>query len=358
MGRMTTSHRAASVLAGLALLAAGCGEDDDNGDDAAGAEDEDMGDDVTLTFGHPFPPTDPIQTDVWEPWVEEVRDATDGTVDIDIHAGGALAAGPAIYENVVAGAQDLGWTMPGYTPGRFPITQIIESPFVFDGAEEGTEVATQLWEEFDAFREEYADTHVLSLWAMDTGDLFTRDEPVEALEDLSGLTIRSPAPLQGQALEEMGASAVSLPGPEIYDSVERGVIDGYKLANSATRVFDLGETTSYRTVCNCYTGAFVLTMSEPAWQQLSPAQQAALEELTGPDLAMRVADAHAAMADEVEAEYWPDNDVETIELSEDEFERWRDAAQPVFDQWVEEREDEGVPGQEMADRLFELVGLD
>ena len=318
---------------------------------------QDFGDPVTLTFGHPFPPTDPIQVNVWEPWVEQVREATDGTVDIEIHAGGALAPGPQVYENTVAGAQDIGWTMPGYTPGRFPITQIIEAPFAFGDAVEGTEVAWELWETFPEFQEEYGDTHVLAIWAMDTGDFFTRDQPVESLEDVAGLTIRSPAPLQGDALEAMGASTVGMPAPEIYDSVERGVIDGYFLANSATRVFDLGATTSYRTACNCYTGAFVLAMNQGQWDQLSPAQQEAIESLTGKDLALQVAAEHQAMGDEVEAEYWPENDVETIELSDEEFDRWREAVQPVFDGWIEEREAEGVPGQAMADMLFDLTGV-
>jgi TRAP-type transport system periplasmic protein len=362
-----------ALMAG-ALLVASCGADDDGAatpdpaeddttnetedtgdaeDDGEAASAEDFGDEVTLTFGHPFPPTDPIQVNVWEPWVEEVREATGGTVNIEIHAGGALAPAPQVYENTVAGAQDLGWTMPGYTPGRFPITQIIEAPFAFANAVEGTEVAWELWEEFEAFQEEYGDVEVLSLWAMDTGDLFTRDQQVETLEDLSGLTIRSPAPLQSQALEAMGASAVSMPGPDIYDAVERGVIDGYKLANSATRVFDLGQTTGYRTVCNCYTGAFVLVMNPGAWEQLSPAQQDALRELTGRDLALRLSEEHDAMAADVADNYWPDNGVESVELSDDEFERWQEAVQPVYDQWVQEREAEGVPGQEMADRILQ-----
>lgn len=380
--RRWRSTRAVAAAAAIALFAAACGgggeedapetageeadagtEGDDGEEDAEEAATdeeeaapEDFGDPITLTFGHPFPPTDPMQVNIWEPWVEEVREATGGTVDIEIHAGGALAPAPQVYENVVAGAQDLGWTMPGYTPGRFPITQIIEAPFVFDGAAEGTEVAWELYEEFDAFQDEFSDVKILSLWAMDTGDLFTRDTPVERMEDLQGLTIRSPAPLQSQALEAMGANAVGMPGPDIYDAVERGVIDGYKLANSATRVFDLGATTGYRTICNCYTGAFVLAMSQQAWDRLSPAQQEAIESLTGRDLAMRLAAGHQAAADDTEATYWPDNGVESIELAPEEFERMRETVQPVFDQWIEERESAGVPGQAMADRLFELTG--
>jgi TRAP-type C4-dicarboxylate transport system substrate-binding protein len=353
LGRTRRLPRVAAALTVGALLAASCSAEPDQSTDP---NDDDFGSEVTLTFGHPFPPTDPIQVNVWEPWIEEIRAASDGTINIEIHAGGALGPPPQVYENVVSGAQDLGWTLPGYTPGRFPITQIIEAPFAFPDAVEGTEVAWQLWEEFEEFQAEYNDVQLLALWAMDTGDLFTRDQRVERLEDLAGLTIRSPAPLQSAALEAMGAAAVGMPAPEIFDAIERGVIDGYKLANSATRVFDLGPTTGYRTVCNCYTGAFVLVLNPQAWERLSPAQQQVMEEHSGFDLAMRLAREHVAMADEVAATYWPDNGVESVELSAAEADRWREAVQPVYDQWIAEREADGVPGQQMFDRVFGAAG--
>lgn len=334
----------------LAGLLAACAPE------AANRGAEDSPSPITLTFGHPFPPTDPIQVNVWEPWVERVRERTAGTVNIEIYAGGALGPGPSVYELVAAGAQDIGWTMPGYTPGRFPISQVIEAPFMFENAQQATRIAWDLWEEFDEFRAEYSDVRPLAIWAMDTGDLFTRERPVRTLEDIAGLTIRAPSPLQNQALQAMGAVPVSLPGPEIYDSVERGVIDGYKLANSATRVFDLGRATRYRTACNCYTGVFVLVMNSRAWDRLSPGQQQALTELTGEGLALELAAEHQAMADEVALEYWPQTGIETIDLSADEFARWRRAVRPVFERWIQERESSGVPGRRMADRIFELTG--
>ena len=127
---------------------------------------------------------------------------------------------------------------------------------------------------------------------------------------------------------------------------------GFECERGATRVFDLGPTTAYRTVCHCYTGAFVLVLNQQTWDSLSPAQQQVLTEHSGRDLALRLAREHVAMADEVEASYWPENGVESIELSDEEFARWRAAVQPVLDQWIAEREAEGVPGQEMVDRVF------
>jgi TRAP-type C4-dicarboxylate transport system substrate-binding protein len=98
-------------------------------------------------------------------------------------------------------------------------------------------------------------------------------------------------------------------------------------------------------------------MSPVAWNRLSAKQQEILAELTGPGLALRLADEHQAMADQVAREYWTATGVETITLSDDEFARWRQAVQPVFDRWIAEREASGVPGRRMAERILQLAGV-
>jgi hypothetical protein len=49
--------------------------------------------------------------------------------------------------------------------------------------------------------------------------------------------------------------------------------------------------------------------------------------------------------------------METIDLSAEEFARWRKAVQPVFDRWIQERETAGAPGRQMAERMQELAGI-
>lgn len=113
------------------------GEETDDGD-AAGGEVE--GEDVTLNLGHPFPGGHLIQANVLEDWAQEVNDVTGGTVTVEFHPGGALAAPDATYDNAASGAMDLGWALHGYTPGRFPLTDVVELPFQFENATQATEV--------------------------------------------------------------------------------------------------------------------------------------------------------------------------------------------------------------------------
>src|SRR5919106_2603919 len=132
----------------------------------------------------------------------------------------------------------MGWALHGYTPGRFPLTQVVELPFLFDSAVTGTETLWDLYEEFDALQDEYSDTHVVALWTHDVGDLFTTQQPVRSASDVSGLSIRTPAPMQNNRIEALGGSAVGMPAPELYDSLDRGVIDGLMIGHSGVPTFN------------------------------------------------------------------------------------------------------------------------
>lgn len=365
----------AAALA-FALVATACGGDDEVPDDAGETptaaetteatdpetsteEDtqvaaEDMGPPVELTLGHPFPASHVIQAKVLDDWVQEVSDATGGTVEIEIVPGGGLGPPPAMYENTVAGAQDLGWALHGYTAGRFPLMQIVEMPFAFNTAEEATSALWDLYDEFPAFQEEYSDVHVIGLWTHDTGDLWTSGTQVKTMEDMSGLSLRAPGPIQQDLINELGGSPVGMPAPEIYDSMERGVIDGLLISNSGVDSFGLYDVIDFGVDCDCYVAAMFLVANQSTWDSLSPEQQAAIDELSGREFSMRAAQAYDSDS-EANQQKIDEAGIEMTELSGDELERWQEVGRRVAEKWVQEREDAGQPGQAMYDRLQELT---
>jgi TRAP-type transport system periplasmic protein len=330
---------------------------DDDADEPADEPDGDMGEPVTLTLGHGFPAEHHISVEVLERFAEEVADATDGTVEIDIVPGGALGPPDGTYENVVAGGQDLGWSLQGYTAGRFPITQIVEAPFIFESGVQATDALWDLYEEYPEFQEEYGDVKVLGIWTHDVGDIWLSDQQVEAMEDLQGQTLRAPGPMQFELLQRLGAAPEFMPAPELYDAIDRGVLDGLMIANSGLGSYNLYELLNYGVLCNCYVATQFFVMNQEAWDSLSPQQQEAIDEIAGREVSSWGAedyDAHYdAALEEIEAA-----GIEQYEVTEDEeeFARWQEVGDEVLNDWIEEREAEGVPAQEMVDRLFEIVG--
>lgn len=357
--------RPAAIVVSSLLLLVACGGDDadepaatDDTDETEVEEEEeepldaDMGDPVTLNLAHPFPAGHLIQVNMIEPFVEDVAAATDGTVTIEIHPAEALTAPGDAYDNAAAGAIDMGWALHGYTPGRFPLTDAVELPFLFENAEQATDALWNLYEEFPEFQDEYNDVHVLGLWTHDVGNLYTTDTAVTE-PDLSGLTLRAPGPIQTNLIEALGGAGVGLPAPELYDSLERGVIDGLMIADTGVDSFTLYEVVDHATIANFYVAGQFLVMNQGAWDSLSPAQQEAIDGLAGRDLSLVGARAY----DEAHARVVGQHEEWGLEVvNVDDLGPWQDAAQDVVDNWISDREADGMPGQAMYDRLLEITG--
>jgi TRAP-type mannitol/chloroaromatic compound transport system substrate-binding protein len=59
--------------------------------------------------------------------------------------------------------------------------------------------------------------------------------PLQTEDDIAGLRIRTPgAGIDGIAFSRMGASVVNIPGSELYESVQRGVVDAFQFSTPAT----------------------------------------------------------------------------------------------------------------------------
>lgn len=356
-------HRHIAVALSAALLLVACGGDDTDEPEETGeaaeteeeepAEEEDMGDPVTLTLAHPFPGQHLIQVNMIEPWVEQVAEATNGTVTIEIHPGGALTAATDAYDNAASGAIDMGWALHGYTPGRFPLTDVIELPFMFDSAEEATNALWDLYEEFPELQEEYGDVHVIALWTHDTGNFYTSEQPITE-PDLSGLTLRAPGPIQTDVIEGMGGSAVGMPAPEIYDSLERGVIDGLVTADTAIESFTLHEVVGHATLMNFYVAGQFLVMNQGTWDSLSPAQQEAITAVSGRDMSLVGAQAYDDIHNEIIPRYEDEWGIEVFEVED--LGPWEQAVQPAVDNWISEQEEAGTPAQALYDRAREIAG--
>jgi TRAP-type transport system periplasmic protein len=127
------------------------------------------------------------------------------------------------------------------------------------------------------------------------------------------------------------------------------------IADTGVDSFTLYEVLGHGLHANFYVAAQFLVMNQGAWDQLSESQQQAIDDIAGRELSLQAAraydDAHAEVV-----EMYDEWGMDVIILDDDEIEEWRDAAQPVVDGWIEEREAEGLPGQAMYDRILEISG--
>ena len=339
--RVWASLLGAALVVGVLAGATGC------------SDNVDQPQSVTISFGHPFPPTHPVHVEVFEPWANEVLQATGGTVTIEFYPSQGLSPRSEVYQNTADGGQGIGWALQGYSLGRFPAAEVVAMPFVFDSAVEATEVLWALHDEFEAFRNEYADVKLLGLWTHDVADLWLTADQASDAPDLSGLTVRAPTQIQVEVIETLGGQPVNLPVQEIRAALGQGEIDGVMIANSGLSSYDLYGVLGSGVQCNCYVSASFLAMNQDLWDSLSVSQQRAIERLSGREVSLAAAGAYDAASSEVAGRY-PQAGIDKIVLNGAQLAAWREATQSVVNRWIGAHASD-FPAREMYDRMLELA---
>jgi len=285
-------------------------------------------------------------------FADTLEERTDGRIKVTVYAGGSLGPGAEHFDMARTGVADVCLFAPGYTPGRFPLTEILGLPFAVPTAEIGTEVATGLREE-GYLDEEYADVKLLSLSTTVPYPIMTTDKRVTTMEDIKGMKIRTPGGFLSPALENLGAVPVSIASSEIYPSLERGIIEGVMLAYASAPAFTLDEVINYVAEAGLGGAAFGLVMNKDSFEELPADLQEIVEEV-GNEASIWGAESYDN-EDARERDNFEDLGIEINQITGAELQRWMLAVQPIWDDWVEDIEEQGLPGQEVYDEFVSLL---
>ena len=104
---------------------------------------------IELKLSHVFPPVQIVHAKVLVPWAEEVAKLSNGELKISIFPGGALGKPGDQYDLAEKGIADIIYILQDYTPGRFPLTEVFELPFMIRTANAVVEAGYRLQYHFD-----------------------------------------------------------------------------------------------------------------------------------------------------------------------------------------------------------------
>ena len=88
------------------------------------------------------------------------------------------------------GVVDAGYGVSGHNAGRFPMTQIMDLPFMSPDPWAGSAASWATYERYGKRYNEHSGVKVVGLWTHSTPGIFMRGEPMRMLEDLKGKKIR------------------------------------------------------------------------------------------------------------------------------------------------------------------------
>lgn len=312
-------------------------------------------DPITLKISHYLPPRHGFQTDFLVPWGEDLTAKTDGRVKVEIHdATSGFGNIMRQADQVRAGVIDIALGLNGIPRGRFPASSIIELPFMVEKAGPGSKTLYTLYKE-GMLGGEYDDFHVLALFTHHGGLIHTADKPVRALTDLEGLRLRTPGPAVSAMLESVGASPVGMPPAQIYENLQKGVINGVVTTWDLVGAIKLNELLSYHTDARAYVAGFHVLMNKARYEGLPADVRAAVDELSGDNLVAKF----GPWWDKWEARGRKDaidRGNEIIDIGDAERADWKKQLAPMIETYLAGLKDEGVENPvAVHDRARELV---
>lgn len=295
------------------------------------------------------PPVHVIYREILVPWAQEVEKATNGEVKVTLYPSMQLGGkAPELFRQAVEGVVDIVFTLPGYTSSAFPRTQMIELPGL---KPDGLAATNMMWDVMDPYLlPDFEGVKVIGLWGGEDGGVMTRAKPFRTLEDLKGMRLRTPSAVQAKQLEALGAVPVAMPIPQLYASMERGVVDGALVPFSTIIDFRLGEVARTYTVPGPLFGrsSFLVAMNKKKYDSLSPAARAAIDRLSGRELSLKATGVYIKRAaqglDGVRGK------AEVISLSAEEQKKINAALRSIIPDWIKESEAKGIPAREMLRR--------
>jgi TRAP-type transport system periplasmic protein len=298
---------------------------------------------IELSYAVFYPPAHKHTASAIE-WSKEIEKRTNGRVKITVYSGGTLTPPDKTYVAVIKGIADIGWSVAGYTKGRFPLSEVVELPFGVKNAGQCSRMMNEFYRKSPAMQKEFDEVKIMYIHGHGPGMLHTK-KPVYKLEDVKGMKIRAPGVL-GNIITLLGGAPVGMTMSEAYDALSKGVVEGILSPYEPLEGFKLAEVVKYTTesLCIGYTSVQYIVMNKEKWNSLPPDVQKIIEELNQESIekTAKVWDG----LDRSAKEYSLKVGHQVIPLSKEEEEKWTKAVKPLLETYVNNMKAKNLPGDE------------
>jgi TRAP-type transport system periplasmic protein len=310
---------------------------------------------TTLTMSSWVPPTHALTAVMLPNWAAEVEKATKGRVKLQLlpkHP----SAPPGTFDAVRDGLVDVSYVTASYTPARHVLPLMAELP---GGG--GTSVINSVafsrihWKYFQPVGE-YKGVKMLGVFTHGPGQMFNSKRPINKIEDLAGMKIRTGGGIAEEMARAMGASAFVKPAPESYELLSSGVADGTFFPLESISSFKLGSVIKHATLFpgGFYGSAFGMFMNEDKFNKLSKEDQEAIMSVSGENIA-RIAGKAWDDADKASLEQMKKDGVQISEPSPEFVKAVQEKSKVIIDKWIEGAKAKGVDGAKVLAEFQEEI---
>ncbi|WP_081856406.1 TRAP transporter substrate-binding protein [Thioclava dalianensis] len=285
-----------------------------------------------------------------EAWGKTLEEKTNGELSVQVFPAGQLGPVNRQFDLVASGAADAAIILNSATPGRFPLTTLAGLPLSYPSAGNKSEITSRRLTELapEYLSGEYPGMKILWMAVTPPLKINIKGREPSDLAALKGLRIRYAGEVFQQVLDKLGASPLPVPPAETSEALAKGIVDGATFPFEALQAFDLGPELNYSLEPGVASATFAFVMNQKTFDALTPEEQKAINETTGPDQAQ----AYGASWDQSEAkgkEYLEKNGVKIVTLSEDEQKKFHELVQPIVEAQIKAAAKNGAPAQAFYD---------
>lgn len=260
---------------------------------------------------------------------ETLQELSGGLITAEVFPGAQLVGPGAALEAVGDGRVEIAWVQAGYNPGELPLLNATSLPLLgTDNAEVMMRTIDALYANNELFRAEFDAANVVPIAPVPVAEsLLVSKQPYLTLESMRGKSIRTLGYFS-LAVTAAGGTPVALDIQDIYENLDRGVVDGATSlsleAIVGPRLHEVGS--SVQTIGFGVLGGGYWAINRDLWDSFGTELQNAILE-DRPRWITRNAEIQQA-GESRACDVLIDNGITLTLMDETEITKWRDSARP------------------------------
>jgi TRAP-type C4-dicarboxylate transport system substrate-binding protein len=273
-----------------------------------------------------------------------VEKATNGRVKLQMlpkHP----SAPPGTFDAVRDDLVDVSYVTASYTPARHVLPLVAELPGGGATSVINSLAYSRIHWKYLQQAGEYKGVKLLAVFTHGPGQMFNTKRPINKVEDLAGMKVRTGGGIAEEMARALGASAFVKPAPESYELLSSGVADGTFFPLESIISFKLGSVIKYATLFpgGFYSSSFGFFMNQDKWDKLSKQDQDAITSVSGESLTLVAGKAWDA-TDAAALEEMKKANIQVSAASPELVAGVQERAKGIKDKWVKDATAKGVDG--------------
>ncbi|MDP2678816.1 MAG: TRAP transporter substrate-binding protein [Rhodoferax sp.] len=296
---------------------------------------------VELKVSHFLPPNHTFHKELLR-WSEDLLKKSNGQLVLKVFPASQMGPLPRQFDLARTGVADMALGLHGSTPGRFPMTELVQLPYLVTSSAKSSALMTELAPKYLA--EEHGGVRILYLLTTSPLKFHMSKAKIDSMADFKGLRIRYVGESFANTIKAFGGVPVAVSPAETADAMSKGIVDGAMFPYEGAQSFQLGTETKYSYEPGISAATFFLVMNPKSYDKLSPDLRKLIDDTTGPAAARRVGDILENVVETEGRTYMESKGTKIVSFSDKAITEMKAAVAPQVAEAVSKVDSKNLPG--------------